>query len=84
MAAATRILSLNLGTHTVGVGEFHAQPNGGLVLHGYRLREVLADPANESTRHAQIASALREMLSELGVKGGRSPSRRGPERSGGP
>ena len=70
MAAATRILSLNLGTHTVGVGEFHAQPNGGLVLNGYRLREVLADPANESTRHAQIAAALREMLGELGVKGG--------------
>jgi type IV pilus assembly protein PilM len=70
MAAATRILSLNLGTHTVGVGEFHSQPNGGLVLNGYRLREVLADPANEGTRDAQIGAALREMLAELGIKGG--------------
>jgi type IV pilus assembly protein PilM len=70
MAAATRILSLNLGTHTVGVGEFHAQPKGGLVLNGYRLREVLADPSNEGARNAQIASALREMLAELGIKGG--------------
>ncbi|MFN2621681.1 MAG: type IV pilus assembly protein PilM [Chthoniobacterales bacterium] len=70
MAAATRILSLNLGTHTIGVGEYHAQPNGGLVLNGYRLREVLADPANEGTRDAQIAAALREMLAELGIKGG--------------
>jgi type IV pilus assembly protein PilM len=70
MAAATRILSLNLGTHTVGVGEFHSQPNGGLVLNGYRLREVLADPSNESARNTQIAAALREMLAELGIKGG--------------
>jgi len=70
MAAATRILSLNLGTHTVGLGEFHAQPNGGLVLNGYRLREIIADPANEGARNAQIAAALREMLAELGSKGG--------------
>src|SRR6476659_6385924 len=70
MAAATRIISLNLGTHTVGVGEFHSQPNGGLVLDGYRLREVLADPSNESARNTQIATALREMLTALGSKGG--------------
>ncbi|MEY2571877.1 MAG: type pilus assembly protein PilM [Verrucomicrobiota bacterium] len=70
MAASTRILSLNLGSHTIGLGEFHAQPNGGLVLNGYRLREILADPANETARNAQIAAALREMLAELGIKGG--------------
>jgi len=70
MAAATRILSLNLGSHTVGLAEFHTQPNGGLVLNGYRLREILADPANEGARNAQIAAALREMLGELGIKGG--------------
>jgi type IV pilus assembly protein PilM len=68
--AATRILSLNLGSHTVGLAEFHAQTNGGLVLNGYRLREILADPANEGARNAQIAAALREMLGELGIKGG--------------
>ena len=70
MAAATRIVSLNLGTHTVGLGDFHAEPNGGLVLNGYRLREVLADPANESARNAQTVAALREMMAELGIKGG--------------
>ena len=70
MAVATRILSLNLGTHTVGLAEFHAQPNGGLVLNGYRLREILADPSNENARNAQITVALREMLGELGIKGG--------------
>jgi type IV pilus assembly protein PilM len=70
MAAANRIFSLNLGTHTVGLAEFNTQPDGGLVLNGYRLREVLADPANESARNPQIVAALREMLAELGIKGG--------------
>jgi len=70
MPAATRILSLNLGSQTVGLAEFHAQPNGGLVLNGYRLREILADPSNDGARNAQIGAALREMLGELGIKGG--------------
>src|SRR5436305_10703685 len=70
MAAANRILSLNLGTHTIGLAEFYAEANGGLVLNGYRLREILADASNESTRNAQIGAALREMLGELGIKGG--------------
>jgi type IV pilus assembly protein PilM len=66
-----RILSLNLGTHTIGLAEFHALPNGGLLLNGYRLREILVDPSNESARNAQIAVLLREMLAELGIKRGR-------------
>lgn len=70
MPVATRILSLNLGSHTIGLGEFQTQSNGGLVLNGYQLREILADPANESARNAQIAAALREMLAALGSKGG--------------
>jgi type IV pilus assembly protein PilM len=69
MAAPSPILSLNLGSHTVGLAEFHAQPNGGLVLNGFRLREILPDPSNESARNAQITAALREMLGELGIKG---------------
>src|SRR5438132_1780924 len=71
MSATTRILSLNLGSHTVGLAEFHAEPNGGLVLNGYRLREILTDSVNDSARNAQIAAALREMMSELHVKRGR-------------
>ncbi|MEY2564557.1 MAG: type pilus assembly protein PilM [Verrucomicrobiota bacterium] len=66
----TRILSLNLGSQTVGLAEFHAQANGGLILDGYRLREILADSTNESARNAQIAGSLREMMAELRIKGG--------------
>src|SRR5438874_3915009 len=70
MSATTRILSLDLGSHTVGLAEFHAKANGALVLNGYRLREILADSVNDSARNAQIAAALREMMSELHLKGG--------------
>ena len=71
MSPQTRILSLNLGTHTIGLAEFYAQPNGGLLLNGFRTREILVEPSNESARNAQIAVLLREMLGELGINGGR-------------
>ena len=54
MSAATRIVSLNLGSQTVGLAEFRTQPNGGVVLAGYRLREILAEAGNETARNAQI------------------------------
>src|SRR5713101_8690035 len=43
MTKATRMISLNLGSQTIGLAEFQAQPQGGLVLQNYRLREVLAE-----------------------------------------
>jgi len=70
MAAATHIISLNLGSQTVGLGEFRGQPNGGLVLVGYRLREILGEPGNEAARNAQITGAIAEMMAELGLKHG--------------
>jgi type IV pilus assembly protein PilM len=70
MAAATRIVSLNLGSQTIGLAEFQAQPNGGLVLRQYRLREILTDASGEAMRYSQLAPALREMLDELQLKGG--------------
>lgn len=71
MAASSRILSLNLGSQTVGLAEFQTQPNGGLVLLGYRLREILGDHGPENARNGQIASLLREMMAELEIKNGR-------------
>src|SRR2546421_5054392 len=68
MPKPTRIISLNLGSQTVGLAEFQAQPQGGLVLQNYRLREVLIDPAGEGIRRAQISSALREMMVEMQVR----------------
>ncbi len=68
MAAASRILSLDLGSHTVGVAEFEAQATGGLVLTGYGLREILADASQESVRNAEISAAIAETLHELYIK----------------
>lgn len=70
MAAPTRILSLNLGSQTVGLAEFRTQPNGGLILAGYRLRELLAEAGNDAVRNTQISAAVREMMGELQLKGG--------------
>lgn len=70
MAASSRIVSLNLGSQTVGLAEFRTQANGGLVLAGYRLRELLGDAANDATRNTQITAALGEMMREMQLKPG--------------
>ena len=70
MSASPRILSLDLGSQTLRLAAFQAGPNGGLVLTGYRRREILADPAAETDRNRQISEALSAMVRELGIKGG--------------
>jgi type IV pilus assembly protein PilM len=71
MRIPTRLISLNLGSQTIGLAEFRIQAHGGLVLVDYRLREIPAGLTNEETRHSQIATALREMMDELRIKHGR-------------
>ena len=68
MPAAPRIVSLNLGSQTLGLAEFQAQPNGGLVLTGYRLREIPADPAHDTDRNHQIGAILPALMQELGIR----------------
>src|SRR4029434_11258473 len=70
MSASPRILSLDLGSQTLGLAEFQAQPNGGLVLTRYRRRDILADPAAETDRNRQISETLSAMMRELGIKNG--------------
>ena len=71
MVRSTRLISLNLGSQTIGLAEFRVQAHGGLVLVDYRFREILADPTGKGMGHAQIPVALREMMTELQVKRGR-------------
>ena len=70
MAIAPRLISLNLGSQIIGLAEFRVQAHGGLVLLDYRLREVLTDPTSDEMRRAQIAVAVRELMSELHIKHG--------------
>jgi type IV pilus assembly protein PilM len=68
MAASTRILSLSLGTQTVGLAEFKTGQNGGLVLASYETRELLADPAADSTRLAQAKLVIQEIVQAKKLK----------------
>jgi len=69
MAAPTRILTLSLGTQTVGLAEFKVGPNGTAVLSSYHTRELLADPAADSTRIAQANLLLKELVQSLKLRG---------------
>lgn len=68
MAGSQRILTLNLGTQTIGLAEFHVTDKGGLVLGRYVAGEVNADPALESTRIDQARLVIKELKDSLGVK----------------
>jgi type IV pilus assembly protein PilM len=75
MAIAPRLITLNLGSQTVGLAEFRMQAHGGLILLDYRLREMPLDPATGQRREAhtalhETAAAVREMMSELHIKHG--------------
>jgi type IV pilus assembly protein PilM len=70
MPIASRLISLNLGSQTIGLAEFRMQAHGGLVLQDYRFRELSTDPTSEEMRRTQIAVAVREMISELHIKHG--------------
>ncbi|HYR58081.1 MAG TPA: type IV pilus assembly protein PilM [Chthoniobacteraceae bacterium] len=68
MAAPKRILSLSLGTQTIGIAEFKTGQNGGLVLSSNETRELLADPAADATRLAQTKLLVQEMVGALKQK----------------
>lgn len=68
MARPPRIISVNLGSQTIGLAEFQRQPQRGLVLRNYRLRETLIDPANEKIDPSEL-KVLRELLDELQADG---------------
>jgi type IV pilus assembly protein PilM len=69
VAVPTRIITLNIGSQTIGLAKFRVQSHGGLVLVDYRLREILAEPGGEGMR-AQIAIVLGEMMHEMQIKRG--------------
>ena len=70
MARPTHLISLNVGSQTIGLAHFRVQSHGGLVLMDYRLREIVTEPGGEGMRHAQIAIVLREMMHEMQIKRG--------------
>ena len=70
MPPPNRILTVNLGSQTLAIGQFRAQTGGGLVLENYRLHETLADIAGEGVRYAHVTPVLRGALDELQITTG--------------
>src|ERR1700757_500425 len=71
MPRPTRLITLNLGSQTIGLAEFRAT-RGGLVLVNYRLRETPLDPETGQRRDAHLAlhetpAVLREMMHEMQI-----------------
>src|SRR6266496_3825660 len=71
MPGPARLITLNLGSQTVGVAEFRVA-HGGLVLVNYRLHEVPLDPETGHRRDAHVAFeeaavVLREMMQEMQI-----------------
>ena len=70
MAGPARLITVNLGSQTIGLAEFRAAV-GGLVLVDYRLREtpVDADTGQRRDPHASQheSAALREMMREMQI-----------------
>jgi len=71
MAGPARLITLNLGSQTIGLAEFRAAA-GGLVLVDYRLRETPLDPETGQRRDAEVAlhetgAVLREMMREMQI-----------------
>src|SRR2546430_1558058 len=74
MAAPARLISLNLGSQTIGLAEFRVI-NGRLVLLSYRFRQSPRDPASGQRLDAHVALqetavALREMMHEMHIHRG--------------
>ena len=67
MAAPSRILTLNLGMQTVTLAEFRAGSRGALTLIAFAQEELIADPAADATRPAQIEAAVSALRKALRV-----------------
>ncbi len=70
MASPARIITLNIGSQTVGLADFRAASSGGVSLNGYKLVDLGPDIGAESLRGAHVQAAVAEAMQALGVKGG--------------
>src|SRR5436309_5621762 len=71
MAAPSRLITLNIGSQTIGLAEFRVI-QGRLVLLNYRFRETPLDPATGQRLEAHVALhetalVLREMMHEMHI-----------------
>jgi hypothetical protein len=58
MAKPTRIISLDLGSQSIGLADFRVQPEGGIVLQDYLRRQVRAEPSDDGLGQSYRAVSL--------------------------
>jgi type IV pilus assembly protein PilM len=69
MAAAQKVVTVDLGTSTLKVGELGLTKGGGLTLLRFGVVELGLDPNKEEDRGPFITSALAKLFKEQGVRG---------------
>jgi type IV pilus assembly protein PilM len=69
MASAQKVVTVDLGTSTLKVGEFAVARGGALTLLRFGVTELGLDPNKEEDRGPHITEALTELFKAQGVRG---------------
>lgn len=67
MAETQTTVALNLGSQRISMAVFETSKTGGLVLKGYATDTIIADPAFEASREAQIRVSLEDLIEKLKI-----------------
>ncbi len=68
MADTQTTVALNIGSQRIAMAVFETSKNGGLILKGYETETIIADPAMDASREAQIRVALEDLVAKLKVQ----------------
>ncbi|QTN31817.1 type IV pilus assembly protein PilM [Akkermansiaceae bacterium] len=67
MADTQTTVALNLGSQRISMAVFETSKSGGLILKGYESDTIIADPAFEASREAQIRVVIDDLIGKLQV-----------------
>lgn len=67
MADTQTTVALNLGSQRISMAVFESSKNGGLILKGYESDTIIADPAFEASREAQVRVVIDDLIEKLNV-----------------
>lgn len=65
MADSQSIIALNIGSQRISMAAFSPKKKGGLILKKYQEIDILADPAAESMRNAEVRGAVAQLAKSL-------------------
>ena len=71
MADSQSIIALNIGSQRISMAAFSPTKGGGLNLKKYQEVDILADPASESMRNAEVRGAVAQLAKSLKIGKGK-------------